>query len=27
VDSVSDNVDFLEQSSLFREVVALYDRA
>jgi hypothetical protein len=27
VDSVSDNVDFLEQSSLFREVGALYDRA
>jgi hypothetical protein len=27
VDSVSDNVDFLEQPSLFREVVALYDRA
>jgi hypothetical protein len=27
VDSVSDSVDFLEQPSLFRAVVALYDRA
>jgi hypothetical protein len=27
VDAVSDNVDFLDQSSLFRELVGLYDRA
>ena len=27
VDSVSDNVDFLEEPSLFRELVGLYDRA
>jgi hypothetical protein len=27
VDSVSDNVDFLDQPSLFRELVGLYDRA
>jgi hypothetical protein len=27
VDSVSDNVDFLDQPSLFRELVDLYDRA
>ena len=26
VDSVSDNVDFLDQPSLFRELVGLYDR-